>query len=711
MVDATMTTAEEMEPSPAAASPSAPEPSKDEKEVTAARTALVKQWQDRIDRAKKHFAKDFQRMRANMQFAIDGADKEWLAADNYVVPIVNRHINQAVAQLYAKDPRAQASRRRRLMYTVWDGTQESLVAATQAAMPPVDPMTGAPMIDPMTGMPMEGDPNALALLQEIEQVKAENAMIDKLAETLTILWRYYVGEQASGFKQQAKALVRRTKVCGVGYVKLAFQRELKKNPETVAAIDDAAGQLAAIQQGLRALKDGEIEESSARAEELRLLMKQLDAQLYIIAREGPIFDFPRATEVLIDPACRHLKTFAGARWVATWFDMHPDDIEETYGVDIRGRYTALTANREDPTVKVRQKEGDDKEPGMARVYEIQDKKLGQTCTICEGFPDFLKEPAEPDVKIERFWTLFPLVFNEVESDEKLYPPSDVQLLRHTQNEYNRSRQGLREHREANRPFYVAPKGVLSEADKKKVGTHASHSLLELQALKPGQKADELFQRGPSAPIDPAQYEVESHFQDVLRTVGSQEANLGGTSNATATEASIAENSHSSSRDDNIDDLDDMLTELSRATGHLMLMELAKETVVEIVGPGAVWPEVQGNREQIAKDLLLDIKAGSSGRPNAAADLAKLERAMPYLLQTPGVNPKPVIEKYANLLDVDMEDLYVEGLPSMTSMNQAKQPNLGADPAADPNAQGPAGEQNAPASGEGNDAPQPAFPAA
>ena len=150
--------------------------------------------------------------------------------------------------------------------------------------------------------------------------------------------------------------------------------------------------------------------------------------------------------------------------------------------------------------------------------------------------------------------------------------------------------------------------------------------------------------------------------------------------------------------DNVDDLDDMLTELARATGQLMLFEMSPDTVKEIAGPGAVWPEQRPSREDIAKELHLEIKAGSSGRPNQAADMAKWERATPLLLQVPGINPRIVAEKICTLLEIDIKEIYVEGAPSITAMNAmagSAQPMAGGDPAQEPNAQGPQGENNAP----------------
>lgn len=675
-------------------------------EVDPARAALVTEWLERVNAAKKRHEKAFKQMAKNMDLAADGASPEWIAAGNHVVPLTNRHINQAVARLYAKNPRGVAKRRKQLLHTVWDGTQESLVAAMAAIQPPTvtDPMTGQeiPAGDPMA---FEPDPNAVALLMDVAQVREQERMLDRLAKTMEMLWTHYTSEQAAGFKQSMKALVRRTKVCSVGYVTLAFQRALQKRPEVQAEIDDVTSQLAAMERMIGDAQEGKIEEHSARAEELRLLLQQKQGQTEIVVREGPVFNFPYSDEVIIDPRCRHLKTLAGARWLAYQFDMSCDEVKEVFKKDVKGSYTPHTTSEQ------RQKDGEDVDKDLVRVYMIEDKKLGQTCAVAVGYPDFLREPAEPEVKIERFFTAFPLVFNEIEHKKRLYPPSDVQLALHSQDEYNRARQGLREHRVQNKPKYVAPKGAFTEGEKDKFGTAESGSVTELNALKPGQDVKTLLQRVEHVGIDPNQYDVEIHFNDMMRSVGSPETAFGGSSGGTATESALAEQHMDTATADHVDDLDDMLTELARATGQLMMQELSKETVVEIVGVGASWPDMKPTRDQIAKDLLLEIKAGSSGRPNQAADLAKLERAMPLLMQTPDINPKPLIARVADLLDIDMEELYAQGTPSITALNAAfGKAQIGTgDPATDPNAQGGAGGNNAPVPAANRPGPQPAFP--
>lgn len=667
-------------------------------EVPDARAALVREWLDKIAQANRYWKKPFDRMRACQQLATHGAAKEWLDSNAYVVPIATRYINQAVASLYAKDPKVMASRRKKLMYQIWDEDPRTLAAAIQ----------GAQM----------GDPAAGSLIQELMQVAQYNAMVDKLGKSLVVCWDYFCGAQAHGFKQEMKSLVRRSKVNGVAYVKLCFQRALEPNPEITAEITDITDKIAKIEAQLRQAKEGEIDECNAQMEELRLSMKDLQDQEMIVVREGPVFDWPRSTEIIPDPAVRHLKTWAGAGWIAHKFDMTPAKVLETYKIDVGGNFTKHYGSDD----KGRPVSGSDKDKAECRLYEVQDKTTQMVFTVCEGYPDFIKEPAKPDVYVNGFWTIYPLVFNEVESEEDVFPPSDVWAIRHAQQEINRARQGVREHRMANRPKYIYAAGSLEDDDLDKFETAPAHATIPVKGMRPEDDIAKKLQRFPNIGIDPNQYETETSYQDIQRSVGAQEADLGGTSNNTATESSIAAGARSVGNSDNIDEIDDFLTVLARATGEVMLRELSKDTVIEIAGPGCSWPEMQPTREEISKELFLEIKAGSSGRPNKAAELANIERAVPYLIQLPGVNPMPLAKKYADLLEIDVDELFIPNLPSIVAQNAAAsrppgapgaagrpQPGTG-DAATDPAQQGGQGAQNAPSPAMNEPGGQPGFPA-
>lgn len=679
-------------------------------DVPEATKALVGKWTDKIVAARKGRHETFKQMRENQQFARYGSTKEWHESGKYTVPILARHINQSVATLYARNPKSIATRRPRMMYKLWDGRQDSLKAALEGiqmsmGQPPSmgDPAQGIP---PSPGMmPTPPDPNQVALVQEVIQVQQQNLMLDRMARTISMLWEYYLQEQGTNYKQQLKSAVRRAKVCKVAWVKLGYQRIMEPRPDVVGQINDITSKISAIEATLGKVEEDKIEETSAEMEQLRLNLKDLERDKEMMVREGPVISFPRADQIIVDLKCIHLKSLAGAEFLAEEFEMTPDEIKKVYGVDIKSEFKWYASDG-NPYDK-------DPKDCTARVYQVWDQVNLQVSVICEGYCGWLREPATPENWLERFWPYFPLVFNEVEDAKDIYPSSDIEYGKHIQSEYNRSREGLREHRIAARPFYVTAKG-LDRDEKDKLANHAAQEIIEMPTLAANQKVEDLIQRGPTQPIDPNLYEVEGVFNDLLRGVGTQESQLGGMSRGTATESTIAEQSMSASNSDQVDDLDEMLSDLFRAGGQLMLLNVAKDTVVEIVGPGAVWPDTPQTRSEAAQEIYLEMAAGSSGRPNQAAELAKLERAMPYLQQMPGLNPEPLIRKYETLLEFDPDELVAEGMPSMTALNammaKMQMGSAGGDPATEGAAGASGGAQNAPTTQQNEPGPQPGFPA-
>src|SRR5262249_2141375 len=251
--------------------------------------------------------------------------------------------------------------------------------------------------------------------------------------------------------------------------------------------------------------------------------------------------------IIPDRRCKQLKGFIGCERVTQEYILSPQDVKEIYGVDVSGSYTAYQYGGTNATKLQAMGKGENSNgQSYCCVWEVYEAKSATVCTVVEGWPDYLREPLPPTPWLERFWPWFVLSFNDGEHDKRIYPQSDVQLLKPMQQEYNRCREGLRRHRIANRPKTVVAKGVLDEEDAESLKTHPDNAIIEIGAMQPGQKVEDLLQPYKGAPIDPALYDVDMVFQDVLRVVGSQEANLGGTTNSTATESSIAESSRLSS---------------------------------------------------------------------------------------------------------------------------------------------------------------------
>lgn len=660
--------------------------SKDDEDASLARQNLVNDLLARVEAGKEAHKDAYKRMKKDMDLVYYGYDPDDWAGDKYVVNIAQRHVQQRTAALYAKNPRCVAKRRQRLMYRLWDGSPQMLEdaraasAAAEQAMQPV--------------------PEAVQMvLAEYDEVAAENAKLDKIARTLEILFSYFMSEAQPTFKAQMKALVRRMLTTGVGYVKLGFQREMKRRPEISARMNDVQVRLDHLRRLAHEAAEGEIGENDAEMEELMLSMKALAEEPQMIVREGLLFDFPDSNAIIVDPRCKQLRGFIGARWIAHQMFFTPEEIEEIYDKDVRGCYTGYTVKGRSHDSSQRQltvsSEGKKSGPeeGMVCVYEIYDKPSGLVYTVAEGFKDFLVEPAEPELKLETFWPVFALVCNEVEHDKEIYPPSDVHLLRAQAAEYNRARQGLREHRKANRPVYMTPAGKLEEEDRAKLQARNAHDVITVQGLAAGEKSEDVVVPLKTHGIDPNLYEVKTIFDDVQLAVGAQEANFGGTAGATATETSVAESSRMSALGAQVDELDSFMSDVARAAGAIMFQQMSADQVRKIAGQGAVWPELTA--QEAADEIQLEIEAGSTGKPNQAAELRNIERVLPYIIQIPGIKPEWLAKEVLKRMDdkLDLDAALAEGVQSIVAMNGTKDANAAAGAT-----QGMAGALNAPQAG-------------
>lgn len=658
----------------------------------------VEMWSSRVKAAKRsdRIGKAFDRMREDMRFAegLQWPDQKSLDDPRYVVNIVQRHIQQRTAALYAKNPKAVAHRRDTLDFREWDGDPQAISQAQQqmAQAQQVQEQAAAAgdiVTAEQASLQMM---SARRILEDYQKGMQRREQLDRMAKTLEIIWQHQTGEQQPPFKASMKHLVRRALTTGIGFLKLGYHRFSEYRPEDVARVTDLTEQLATLKAKMAEMQDedSQFDETSAEAAEVEQLLQKVTQEQEVFMREGLDFDFPRSTSIIPDPDCYQLDGFLGARWVAQEFLLTPGEIRAVYGKDIKTDYKHYDESGSELDKDVVNTMLDDgKTPdSRALVFEIYDKAQGQTFTVCDGCDYYLVEPKTPDVHLERFWPFFTLSFNTLESEDQLYPPSDVTLIHHQQTEMNISRQRLREHRDAARPGTVGPRGKLDETDKASLGNRQAHQHIELNI---GENDDvrKVIQPIPLNPIDPNLYEVNTVQDDVYKTVGTQEAVLGGMSGATATEASIGESSRLSSISSAVDELDDFLTQVAKFSSHLLLAEMSPERAEEIAGRGAIWPQTTG--AEIAKDLWLEIRAGSSGRPNKAAEIQNLERVMPFLMQIPGVPPQKVLEEVLTRLDdrLDPNDFYDATLPSMTAMNRQAEVGTG-DPASDPNQQGDEG---------------------
>lgn len=144
--------------------------------VDPAVTALIQEWQTKITNAKTFWAPVFDRMREEQRFA---AGKQWPGTtkhkeldndqEKYVANFVQRSVNQKVASIYAKNPKAVVRRRQKLDFAIWDGNQDTLMMAQQMVMQ------------------NPGDQLSAAIVNDYQHGMQNRQMLDRIAKTLELV--------------------------------------------------------------------------------------------------------------------------------------------------------------------------------------------------------------------------------------------------------------------------------------------------------------------------------------------------------------------------------------------------------------------------------------------------------------------------------------------------------------------------------------------
>jgi len=666
------------------------------------RKNLVNQWSVEIRSARDFWQPSYERMRDDMRFSAGlqwGAqdDKNQFGLKKYTANIVQRQCALKVATLYSKNPEVSAKRRPKMDFKVWDGTQKMLMQAQQQIAQAMQQVQGAVQVG---AQPPGPPPMAAAVIQDYANGMKQKAQFDKLAETLEMVFTYQMEGQHPAFKTQMKALVLRAVTTNVGYLKIAYRRDTETMPTSSTTIEGFVERLQRLIATAQELKADNNDPDSPLIEDLRLQSQQLaasaaDGEMQNVLREGLVFDFPPSTSIIVDPACRCLEDFVGADWIAHEFVLTPQQVQAQYGIDVRG---SSARQYIDGTVKDSSGKSDtglmtaalravkkffgvwDKK-AKACVWEIYSKTDQTKYVICDGWPDFLEEPESPQPQIENFWPIYAFVKNRIEVEENLpkeyvtiYGESDVRLMRSQQEEKNRSREALRLHRIHNKDVYVYPTGGLSPTEMENIASSPSGGFIPLAALAAGKTVAEVVGVLPRNPIDKSVYDDTWVMQDVMLTVGTQDADLGNApASQTATGQSIAQASRMTSLGSDIDSLDDFLSKACKGGGEMILLEMGQPEVDRICGPGAA--QLPRDREAIKNELYLDVEAASSGKPNRTVDVQNFTAIAPQLQQLwamLGLDPTPLLKYGIKIADmnIDLDQLIDEARVQQQSQGGA-----------------------------------------
>jgi len=508
-----------------------------------------------------------------------------------------------------------------------------------------------------------------------------DATMTKFAATLELvvseLWK------KGKLKKAGKKWVRAALTVGMGWIKGTFLTQQKPAPQIEMSLSTYQAQLERIEADKKALAEdddgGDLEQKRLAIEES---IKGLEARKQKQKGYGLMCDFVRSEDIQVSLDVSDVTDYPDADWIScdmyvrtdtllSRFDrLTEDDIKEVakyYQRNVAlkgdGEEQVLGDNTQDigqytqtvPEGQGLTPSGSAKPTSFAKIIEIWDRKNQLVRTIVDGVKKWAVEPYPPPQATERFYPFFGLWFYPV--DGQRHPQSLPWRLRKLQDEYSGTRSAQVLTRQRSRPGVLFNAGSLppDEAKKLEQGVDGEYIALQGVANTPVQN---MFAPKPLPTYNQQLYDTAPTVSDMERISGVQEALSQGATAAnepkTATEASIQHQGFQSRTGSDRDSLEEGLDDLAVYTAECSIQECPLSWVLRVCGKNAFWlgpndnpepnpitgepPPVDPETGQVpsmdVEDLLtmveVDIDAGTTGKPNTAADKANWATILPLL---------------------------------------------------------------------------------
>ncbi len=483
-------------------------------------------------------------------------------------------------------------------------------------------------------------------------------------------------------KRNAKKWVLGSMTVGIGWLKAAMQTRIEPNTIVLTELNDLMQQKNRI-DALRSKHEGQ----ETSGEDYDSDMATIDANILalqskreLMVAEGMVLDSYAPEDVVVAPECGEIENYLAAPWIA--FDSYKT-VDEGYEI------TGWSADDEDQNLNqaniymqrprsgsedkktegkasqsskwvMKNTEEGQTEDGFIRVTEIWSKTDGVVYTIIDGIHEKWARPAYAPITGKRWYPIFSLPNHEMDGER--YPQSDVYQLKRLQDEYARTRSNFAEHRKRAVPGIIFDMGAVTVATVEKIKNATTQEYVGIELVDEGRDMRTIFAPKVYNQVDMKLYDTSMITAEMEKVSGAQDALQSSVQiEKTATEARIQEAGFGARSGARRDTLEDALTELAEYTAQLALQLMDQSDAVRYAGPDAAWVEM--TTEEALMNFIIEIKAGSTGKPKANSDreiwgtlLPLIEKLIDRIGQARVVGAEWAAKPWIALLDETMSRL-------------------------------------------------------
>ena len=449
-------------------------------------------------------------------------------------------------------------------------------------------------------------------------------------------------------KKHAGRMVRSGLTVGIGWLKSTWQEQTGQDPvilQQISSLQDNLQRIAQTQKDMAENGDGP---DSAIAQELQQQITGLEAKVERIVSRFLAIDFVAAEDITVSMDVIDIAGYVDSPWIShrafipvsrakTQF---PKIAEKLKNAKIytkkavtdmsKMRHVGAAAGDIDASEADSYQVGGQTEDceGYVRVEEVWHRTDTMVLTLVEGIDCYAVDPYSPKPATKRWYPFFN--WSPIQTDGERHPTSLITRSQALLDEYNRIRDAFRRHRARCIPKTAFNSAGLEKGEAEKLAKATVGEMVPIKPIDPSMPVGNLLQPIAYAVIDPALYDTAPIRAELEMIWGIQEA-LSSTIHTakTATEAEIQQSGTDSRNSYKRDSLDEVMTELANYTAQVALGKLPAFEAQKIAGPEAFWPENM-TIDDIDDLLVIDIRAGSTGKPNTTQQREAWAATMPLL---------------------------------------------------------------------------------
>lgn len=502
-----------------------------------------------------------------------------------------------------------------------------------------------------------------------KQYARRSREMKQFCETLesvgTQLWK------DANLKRRGRPWVRSSLTIGIGVMKASWQERTEISPETQTAINDLQQNIARARALQSELEDGSAgafagvwdtvkgvfgNDQEAKIADLQRQLETIQSGAERVVARGFVVDNVDGENFQVAPGYT-IANHLDAPWNAELSFISYEDALAQFGpylaqFDQKGRAEEIlgkatkyyprkpcmgkseSVSAAAESVTAQDADAYTTSPGTGtgcflRLVEIWDAVSNTVLTGITGVPFWVKPGFNPPATT-RFYPYFVLCTSEV--DGQRHPQSLVARSAKLMDEYNRIGSAEAEHRRRIKPKMAFHAGAMDQEEADKLVKGVTGEYIPLKLTSPQLDLRNLLVPVNYPQMDMAVYSRAGITTELERIWGIQEALSGSVNTAkTATEADIQQQGFQARSSSRRDSEESQLSDLAQYTCEISRVYLSDEDVRFIAGPAAFWPPYMGP-DDLTEFVRIEIRAGSSGKPNTALERQSWANLLP-LLQT------------------------------------------------------------------------------